>query len=223
MAGMKGFYVGLAGIAVVGTGALLWARNAGTATVPIGPISQAAIDAARGFPGHVEGSEDAPVEIIEYADFQCPACRQMWVVTVQDVKARLVKTGQVRWVFRDFPLDGHANSRSAHHAGACAGEQGLFPQMHDQLFDHQREWSVANPPERLFRGYAEAAGADVAQYDVCMDEGRYRARIQASYEEGLSLGINSTPSLIIGNQIYQYLAYDPVKVLVDSLTALATQ
>ena len=75
----------------------------------------------------------------------------------------------------------------------------------------------------MFRGYAEAIGADLAQYDACMDEGRYRARIQASYEEGVSLGITATPSLIIGNQIYQYLAYDPVKALVDSLAAIATQ
>lgn len=217
MGGMKTFYLALGVLTLAGGGALWWASARGTAAVPIGEIPQADIDAARGFYGYAEGSADAPVEIIEYADFQCPACRQLWVLTIQDVKERLVKTGKVRLVFRDFPLDVHTNSRPAHHAAACAAEQNLFAAMHDQLFLHQPTWAASDRPERLLREYAESIGVDVDQYDECMASGRYRGRIQASFQGGVDLGINATPSFIIGNNRYPGMVYDQVKAIVDSL------
>ena len=224
MAGMKGFYMVLGGIALVGTGALWWASNGGGAGLPSDALSRAAIDAERAFPGYVEGSEDAPVELIEYADFQCPACRQFWVLTVQDIKSRLVPTGQVRYVFRDFPLDMHPHARVAHHAAACASEQGSFVAMHDMLFGNQNDWGLqAGSPIRTFRGYAEQIGLDVASYDTCMTEGRYRARIQASVENGVAQGVTGTPTLIIGGRAYGSMPYDDLKGIVDSLLALETQ
>jgi protein-disulfide isomerase len=224
MAGMKGFYMILGGVAIAGAGALWWS-NSGAASLPDDPISSGAIDAERGWPGYVEGSADAPIELIEYADFQCPACRQFWVLTVQDVKNRLVPTGQVRYVFKDFPLDGpHAHARAAHHAAACASEQGSFLAMHDMLFNSQGEWGLQlGSPLGMFKGYAEEIGLDGEAYDACMGEGRYRARIQASLESGLERGVTSTPTLIIGGRLYTGMPYDRLKAIVDSLLAVETQ
>ena len=224
MAGMKGFYMVLGGIALAGTGALWWASNGGGGGLPSDPLPRSAIDAERAFPGYVEGSDDAPVELVEYADFQCPACRQFWVLTVQDIKSRLVPTGQVRYVFKDFPLDIHPHARVAHHAAACASEQDAFVAMHDMLFGNQNEWGLrAGSPIRTFRGYAEQIGLDVPAYDACMSEGRYRARIQASVETGAANGVTGTPTLMIAGRAYGSMPYDELKGIVDSILALETQ
>lgn len=222
MAGMKGLYLGL-GVAVVGAGAYFMTAGDG-GTVPTGPIPTEEVDAGREFAGYVTGDDKAPVEIVEYADFQCSACQYYWLLTVRDVKERLVKAGKVRYVFRDFPLEMHDKSRVAHHAAACAAEQGRFEAMHDQLFAHQRDWSVMRGTgESAFRDYASQIGVDVDKYNECMSSGRYRGRIQASYEEGLSRGVGSTPTFFIGNSVYGGMSFDELRAIVDSLAAAATQ
>ena len=224
MAGMKGFYVGLAAIAVVGSGVLWVTNRRAAAVVPVGPIPMDLINSSRSFPGYVDGSDDAPVTVIEYADFQCPGCQAAWLLTIQDLKERLVKPGTVKYIFRDFPLDMHDKARPAHHAAACADEQGRFWAMHDSLFANQGQWSPsAGVPERIFRGYAEGIGINVEDYDACMSEGRYRARIQAMYESGVEMGVSSTPTMIVGNQMFSGLTYDQLKRVVDSLVTEPTQ
>ena len=223
---MKVSYRLLSAVAVAGMGALWGSGCSGAASLPDTPLASGAIDAERGWAGYVEGSADAPIELIEYADFQCPACRQFWVLTVQDVKSRLVPTGQVRYVFKDFPLDGaHPNARTAHHAAACADEQGSFVPMHDRLFTSQSDWGLQpGSPLGMFKGFAEEIGLDVDAYDTCMGEGRYRARIQASLESGVEQGVTSTPTLIVGGLRYNGgMPYDRLKAIVDSLLEVETQ
>ncbi|MCZ6917530.1 MAG: thioredoxin domain-containing protein [Gemmatimonadetes bacterium] len=223
MAGMKGFYIGIGVVVVIGGGALLRAGWVG-AVLPTDPIDLASIEAGRAFGGYALGDEDAPVQVVEFADFECPACRLLWVLTVPDVKQRLVATGRVRYVFRDFPLDSHRQTRGAHHAAACTDDQGLFWEMHDKLFATQTEWTGPGNAERRFRGYAAEVGVDLAAYDTCMTEGRHRGRIQASVEAGLSVGVSSTPSFLIGGRLFNRgLAYDEIKAIVDSLAPIASQ
>ncbi len=218
---MKAFYGVLGLIALVGGGAIWWASGSGS-----GPqfIEQPVPLDTEAFPGYVMGSDSATVEIVEYADFQCPACGHFAVLTGPDVKQRLVQTGLVRWRFRDFPLDIHDKALAAHHAAACAGEQGRFWEMHDQLFFNQGTWSRSNRPQRLFRDYATAAGAERDQFEDCMDEQRYLARIQATRNEVATLGIASTPTFDIGQlRVSSSLSYDSLKVLVDLAVEKAVQ
>ncbi len=220
MAGMRGFYIGLGALAVGGAGVLFLVRG-GAATVPTGPIDLAAIAAARDWGGYLVGDADAPVEIIEYADFECPACRMWWVLTGVDLKRRLVASGRVRFSFRDFPL--HQNSIQAHHAAACADEQGMFELMHDKLLDTQNQWTGRAAVESRFLDYAGQIGVDLARYDECMGEGRYRARILASRETGASMGVTGTPTVFIGGTEYANLTYDRIKAIVDSLAPVDNQ
>jgi protein-disulfide isomerase len=215
MAGqMKLFYSGLAAIAVVGVGMIWLARSRGAEPQAV----PAAVGAA--FEGHVMGSDSAPVTVVEYADFECPACAQFAVLTAPDIKQRLVATGQVRWVFRDFPIEGHPNTLPAHHAAQCAGEQGRFFEMHDQLYFNHGRWVTERRPERRFREFAQAIGLALGRYDECMSSGRYMARLQQSRLDALAAGVSSTPTFDIGGQrISGALLYDDFKRLVDQAAA----
>jgi protein-disulfide isomerase len=217
---LKGFYVGLAAIVVVGAAGLWWARGAnqgpGTRTIDPLPLPTGT------FEGHVMGSDSAPVTVIEYADFECPACAQFAVLTEPEVRQRLVATGEVRWIFRDFPLDGHPYSMPAHLAAACAGEQGKFWEMHDQLYFNQGRWVAEGRPERTSREYAQALGLDMGRYDECMRSERYKPRLQATKQQGRDVGVNSTPTFVINNQIVAgALPYDEFKKLIDRALARA--
>lgn len=214
--GMKRFYMLLVVIAVVGGGAIY--VSAGRSTTP-----RAALPVAPGdtlpMPGWVMGSDSAPVEVEEYADFQCPGCKQFAVLTLPDVMDRLVRTGKVRWRFRDFPLVSiHPNSMAAHEAAACVGEQGMFWQMHDQLYYQQDAWFGARNAPKVFRGYAQKVGVDLGKYDECVDTRRYASRIMASAQQGQARGVNGTPTLVIGGILMNGLPYDSLKVLIEKAT-----
>ncbi len=217
---MRLFYGLLAVIVMVGVGAIWMARGQGGGALEAVPVSAAAIAEASDFGGYVTGSESAPVEIVEYADFQCPACARFAVVTGPDVKRRIVDQGLARWRFRDFPLPQHQNAVPAHHAAACAGEQGKFWLMHDQLFFYQQEWAFDRRPERRFESYAEAVAVDMARYRECMETGRHMARIEASKQQGVNAGVPSTPTFIIGGRMIPgALAYDSLKAYVERAAA----
>lgn len=219
--GMKGFYLALAAVAVIGAGILVYQVTKPAVSIPAN-VAVLPADTA-GFRGYVIGSDSAPVEIIEYGDYQCPGCASFDIVTFPDVKDRLVATGKARFIYRDFPLDNiHQHARLAAHAAACADEQGKYWQMHQLLFQGQPDWSSGNAA-RIIRGYAEAASLDIARYSECMESARYAGRIQASYEQGVALGVGGTPMFLIGDRLYNGMGYDAMRQLVDSLAALPRQ
>lgn len=220
---LKLFYATVGVIVAAGVGWIWVAVRGGGGTPTAAPVDEEAVAKAAGFPGYSLGSPDAPVTVIEYADFECPACAQFAVLTMHDVKERLVAAGRVRWQFRDFPLPGHRHSRLAHHAAACAAEQGRFWEMHDQLFYGQSTWAAERNPSGRFRDYARAVSLDLARYDECMESARYSARIEASVREGERLGVNSTPTFIVGNRRYPgFMAYDALRALIDSVAGTAS-
>jgi protein-disulfide isomerase len=215
--GMKRFYAILVGVAVLGLGALgfLLSRprvRSIPAEVTIQPSDTA------GFRGYLKGAESAPVEISEYADYQCPFCQTFATLQMPTIEERLIKTGRLRWRYRDFPLQQHQFARLAAHSAACADEQGKYWEQHDRIYEGQAEWAAARDAGDHFRDYARANGLDVVRYDQCMESGKYAGRIQASYDEGARAGVSSTPTLLVGDRLYQgRLDSDAIRRLVDSL------
>jgi len=172
--------------------------------------------------GHSIGSDSALVEVVEFGDFECPACGSFANLTEPDIRARLVATGQIRFRFVDFPLNIHRNTWPAHLASWCAGEQGRFWEMHDALFMNQDRWSepATRRPERVISELARGVGVGMEQYDACMDTQKYRPQIQANVEEGIRLGVGSTPTFIFGQtRVGAVLNYDQFKRYADSLIA----
>ena len=217
--GMKGFYAALAGVAVVGIGVLGWMLSRPrTVSIPANVVVQPADTA--GFRGYLLGSDSAKVEITEYADYQCPFCQTFDELQFPTVKQRLIDTGRLRWRYRDFPLQQHPFSRLAAHSAACADEQGKYWEQHRRIYEGQQDWAESSDAAPGFRRYAQLNGLDLARYDACMKSAKYAGRIQASYDEGVRAGVNSTPTLLIGGRLYQgRLDSDAIARLVDSLTS----
>jgi protein-disulfide isomerase len=221
--GMKRFYAVLIGVAVVGLGVLgVLLSRPKTVSIPANVTIQTSDTA--GFRGYIKGSANAPVEITEYADYQCPFCQTFATIQMPTIEERLIRTGRLRWRYRDFPLQQHSFSRLAAHSAACADEQGKYWEQHQRIYDGQSEWATLGDAGPKFREYAQANGLDLKRYDDCMASHKYAGRIQASYEEGVKLGVSSTPTLLVGNRLYQgRLDSDAIRRLVDSLAPLASR
>ena len=221
---MNRFYVVLAVVAVVlavGTFTLLQSDGGGAPPAATGAPPTVVDD---GFRGYSLGQGDAPVEVTEYLDFECPVCASFAVVQMPTIKEQLINTGKVRWRYRDFPLPNHRYSRFSAHAAQCAGAQGRFFEMHDQLFYNHQWAQTGKDPSRLFRELAQKSGVNLETYDTCMQEGRYAQRIEFSRQEGDQKAVNGTPTFFVnGIQAFTSLrrvpTSDDFKALVDSVIA----
>jgi protein-disulfide isomerase len=222
-AGMNRFYALFAVVAVIGLGVLgyLLLRPA-TVSIPANVVVQTADTS--GFRGYIKGSPDALVEITEYADYQCPFCQTFATLQMPTIEERLIKTDRVRWRYRDFPLQQHPFARLAAHSAACADEQGKYWDQHQRIYEGQSDWAGARDAGPIFRNYAEAAGVDLRRYDACMKAAKYAGRIQASYNEGVQVGVGSTPTLLVGGRLYRgRFDSDAIIKLVDSLAPRRSQ
>ncbi len=175
--------------------------------------------------GYLIGKVDAPVKIVEFADFECPSCGGFATVTEPDVRTRIIDPGLANLTFYDFPLTQHRNTRGASNAAACADEQGKFWPMHDRIFQGQEEWNgeATEAPKPFFKRYAGEVGLDVVKWESCYDARKYQKRINANLAEGMRRGVGSTPTFIIGNKLYPGMrSYDELKKLVDSVAKTVT-
>ena len=219
----RGFYLTLLLVGVAGVAGILWAtQRSKTASIVAVPTPAANLAAA---PGYLRGSPTAPVEIVEYADFECPGCGQFATVTEPDVMKRLVETGQARYRVYLFPVNSsHRNSPAASLAAACADDQGKFWEMHDRIFAGQNDWNsfATDDPKSIFAGYAKEIGADADAWTKCYDERKHVDRIAAHAKAAETAQIRSTPSFVIGDRMVAGAQpFDVIKAMVDSARATA--
>lgn len=208
----------LAGIAVVGAGALGYAYQSSRKKVTTVDPNLPALAAQ----GYVEGDSAAPLQVLEFGDFECPQCGQFAVVTGPDVRKQLIETGKISLRYFDYPLPMHKNTWPASHAAACANEQGKFWPMHDRLYAGQEEWNgeATGNPKKLFMAYATGLGLDVAKFEQCFDSQKYQRQIEANKAEAERRNLNSTPTFIIGKRVVPgNMPYDVFKAYVDSALA----
>jgi protein-disulfide isomerase len=145
-----------------------------------------------------KGAEDAPVTIIEFADFRCGFCLRHFVQTLPALEEEYIATERVRYIFRNFPILG-VQSRWAALAAECAHEQGRFWEYHDKLF------TLAQQGQELLRSrlksVAAEIGLDVAQFDSCLDSSKYLDEVQEDLAAGQSAGVTGTPAFLINGQL----------------------
>ncbi len=167
------------------TGLLLLAGAVGAAGAADAPL--ATID-----PGRTRGPANAPVTILEWSDFQCPFCRE-----AQPVLGRILVEfpGQVRLVFKDFPLRSHVMAVPAALAARCAGAQGRFWEYHDMLFLTQPAFE-----REALTAYARRLGLDTARFDDCLDRAAPRDDVIADQREGREAGVRATPTFFVNGR-----------------------
>ena len=138
------------------------------------------------------GTADAPVTIIEFSDFECPYCR----LSVPVLKELLSKyRGRVKLVYRDFPGPNHPQAQQAALAAQCAAEQGRFWDYHDALFAQK-----ATATGWDFLGLAKKVGLRPEPFATCLKEGRYREEVAKDLQDGLKLGVTSTPTFFVNGR-----------------------
>ena len=150
---------------------------------------------------HVLGEPTAPVIIVEYADFQCPVCGRFARTTGKQIIETYVKTGQVRFVLRNFPFLGDESLWAAE-AAECAAEQGAFWEYHDKLFAEQRGENMGAFSKPNLKRFAQELGLDSGSFDACLDSDKYEGKIQLQKAKASeTLGVHSTPTLYVGDKM----------------------
>jgi protein-disulfide isomerase len=202
-------FLPLAFLLGIGGGYLLWglgsgaANNSGQNTFnPVGDDDPAL------------GPEDAPVTIVEFADYSCYYC-QLWY---QQVFAQLMADypGQIRFVYRDFPLTQiHPAAQPAAEAAECADDQGKYWEFHNAIFSGQYDLSRDG-----FLQIATDLGLNTTTFASCIDSGKYTDEVLGDLQDGIDIGVQSTPTFFInGFKVEGALPYESFKSIIDQILA----
>ncbi|MGL5906577.1 MAG: DsbA family protein [Shewanella sp.] len=139
------------------------------------------------------GDPQAQLAIVEFSDFQCPYCKRFLDTTFSQLKQTYIDSGKVQYLVKNFPLTFHANAEPAAIAAYCAGEQGAYWPMRDKLFANM---TVLN--DGLYTQLANELKLDMKQFNHCQTAVETKAQIAADRALGSKLGVQGTPSFVIG-------------------------
>lgn len=165
------------------------------------------------------GNPDAPVTIVEFSDFQCPFCGRFFKTAEMQIIEKYVKTGKVKFVYRDFAFLGE-ESEWAGIAAECANEQGKFWEYHDYLFNHQQGENGGAFSKANLKRFAGAVGLDAGTFGACLDSDKYRDEVRKDTSDGRALGTSGTPTNFInGKAIVGALSFEEfAKAIEEELT-----
>ncbi len=189
--------IGIVSLLIVGIAAFFLTR-------PEAPISRSELvtkDAAQ------RGKKDAKVYLVEFSDFQCPACLSVKPVVDQILKKH---ESEIVFVYRHFPLEKHTFARKAAEVAEAAGEQGKFWQMYDYLFAHQSELS-----EEMLDNAWKPVGLKEESFKEALASGRYKAKVQADISDGTRFGIFSTPTFFLNGRKLTLQSFQELSQEVD--------
>lgn len=162
----------------------------------------------------IKGTSTVPVTLVEYSDFQCPACGGYFPLV-----ERLVAENPtlVRLVYRHFPLQQHVHAMLASQAAEAAGNQGKFWEMYRKLFETQADWEKTTDAKKVFTGYAQELGLDMTQFASDIDSQVVKDKINAQALSGARGGVNSTPTFYVnGKKIQNPQSYDEFKKIIEN-------
>lgn len=165
---------------------------------------------------HVEGNRYSKISVVEYSDFECPACRNYYLV----FKQLAVEYGdRVAFVYRSFPLtEIHQNAEIAAEAAEAADKQGKFWEMHNLLFEKQDEWASSVNPETLFESYATLLGLSVPQFKTDIASKEIADLVNSERAQAISLQLQGTPSFFVnGKQIQNPASVDAFKTIINDV------
>jgi protein-disulfide isomerase len=205
---LKNLLVVLAVIAVCGVGVF--------AVMPKGTEGPADAGKLVRETSHMTGSIGATMTIVEFGDFQCPACASYYPL-VKQIVAEYGSNPNFNFVFRNFPLPMHQHAMIAAEAAEAAAAQGKFWEMEDLLYTNQKEWSASPIPTDYFLQYAATLKLDVAKFRSDLENHAYQAVIQNDMSDGNALNVQSTPSFYVNGVLQKNIgSYAQFKQMVDA-------
>lgn len=157
-------------------------------------------------------ADSAKVTIVEFGDYQCPACNAAHPIVKQILKDY---QGKVNFVFRHFPLPQHQNAIIAAQAAEAAGEQDKYWEMHNKLYEDQNSWAESNNPLEIFVKYAQDLNLNVDQFKASISSNKHQQKILNDKNDGTSLGINSTPTFYINGIKTDGFGYNEFKESIE--------
>lgn len=202
--------IGILAIAIIG-GAILISRNNPTAAETTVPLPEPRL-VSKPVPANADakapawGPADAPVKIVEFVDYQCPACGAQWASNEEAIVAALAPAGKVRYEYKFLTFIetrkvGSSESTDAANAALCAADQGKFMAFHNTLFGNQFDENVGQFSKERLKKIGAAVGLDAASFNTCVDSSANSARITEMAAEADRLGVQSTPSFIINGKL----------------------
>lgn len=205
------FFIWTAVICALIVALFVWGAKAPTLNPPLTQNEVYPLD-------NVKGNKVSKTVLIEYSDFQCPACRSYYLIT----KQLMVEFGdKIAFVYRHFPLTNiHPNAELAARAAEAAGKQNEFWGMHDLLFEKQSEWSNSSNPEPLFEKYAALLGISVEQFKTDFNSVEVKNFVKAERAYAIKSGLNATPTFFLnGEKIENPKTVDEFRALIRKALA----
>ncbi len=164
---------------------------------------------------HMTGNKNAKVNVVEFGDYQCPACGY-----ASPIIDKLIETyknnSNVNFVFRNFPLPQHSNALVSAEAAEAAGAQGKFWEMHSMIYNGQNDWSGSSKALEIFAGYAQKLGLDIKTFTDAVSQNKFQDAISKDRSDGNALGVNATPTFFVaGEKIDGVPSFDEFKKKID--------
>ncbi|MBC8501773.1 MAG: DsbA family protein [Nitrosopumilus sp.] len=167
------------------------------------------------------GNPDAPITILEWGDYQCTFCYKFHQNTLQIIDEDYIKTGKVKMVFKDFPLNG-PDSKLAAEASYCAQDQQKYWQYHDELY---RNWGGERTgwiTREALSEFAQTVNLDIEKFNECLDDSKHESKVNSLYEFGNNIGVDATPSFLVFNdqEIIKIRGNQPLEVFLKTFDKL---
>ena len=167
------------------------------------------------------GNPNAPITILEWGDYQCTFCYKFHQNTLQIINEDFIKTGKVKVVFKDFPLNG-PDSKLAAEASYCAQDQEKYWQYHDEVY---RNWGGERTgwiTREALTEFAQVVNLDTEKFNKCLDDNKYESKVNSLYEFGNDIGIDATPSFLVFNdeKIIKIRGNQPLEVFLKTFDEL---
>ncbi len=148
----------------------------------------------------VLGNKNAPLTLIEFADFECPFCKRSFDELLPELKKNYIDTGKLKFVYRDFPLSFHANAHKEAEAAECARSQGgdsIYFKFHDQIYTQTTSNGTGLALTQL-PVIAKNLGLNISQFQQCLDSGKFKDEVDKDIADGVTAGVTGTPAWFIG-------------------------
>jgi protein-disulfide isomerase len=169
--------------------------------IPAGDVNEAVPLTRQLTQDNTMGNPDAPVTIVEYSDFQCPACLAFHEQTESLLVEQYINTGKVHFIYRSMGTWIGAESAAAAEAAYCASDQGKFWDYHDILFANQQGENVGGYKEKRLLAFAENLGLNMSDFRACLSSDKYADRVAQDRLDGEQQGVSATPTFFVNAEL----------------------